>query len=104
MNMYIVYIHTDRIRLTSFWDDFGIILGSCRDNVGIILKSFWHHVGFMLALFGLRVGIIWGYLLHHVGIILDSFWDQFRISEASFWVHFWDYVGVTAVSSRYWGR
>ena len=93
MNIYIVYIHTDRIRLTSFWDDFGIILGSCRDNVGIILKSFWH-----------RVGIIWGYLLHHVGIILDSFWDQFRISEASFWVHFWDYVGVAAVSSRYWGR
>ena len=56
------------IILRSFWDHFGIILGSCLDHVGIVLGSFWDHFGIILDQFRIQFGSF----CNHFGIILGS--------------------------------
>ena len=35
--------------MESFWDHFGVILGSFWDHFGIVLGSFWNHFGIVLG-------------------------------------------------------
>ena len=70
--------------MVSFWNCFGIILGSFWDYFGIILGSFWDHFGIVLGSFWDHFGIIFGYFWDHFVIILGSFWNHFGIVFGQF--------------------
>ena len=56
--------------------DYGIRLVSFSDHVGVMLGSVWGHM----------LGSVWG----HVGVSLGSCWAQFEVMLGSVWGH----VGV----------
>ena len=71
--------------MDSFWNRFGIVLGSfwyrfgkCWDRVGIALGSFWDS-GIVVGSFLNRFGIGSGSFRDRFGIVLESFWNRFGI-------------------------
>ena len=59
--------------------NFGMILVSFWNDVGIVLPSFCHHFGVILTSFWNDVGIILASCWHNIGIMLALFWNNFGI-------------------------
>ena len=69
------------ISLRSFGDLFGGILGSVWNQFGEMLKSILDHVGINLHQFGIMLESLW----HHFGVNFESFRNQIGIILGSIW-------------------
>lgn len=77
------------VGLGSFWDCFGVVLGSFWYRSVIVLVSFWDRFGVVLGSFWDGFGLVVVTLWHRFGIVLESFlrsfWFRFGIVLAPFW-------------------
>ena len=70
--------------MKSFWDRFGIVLGSFWNRFGIVLASFWDRFGIVLGSFWDRFGIVLESFWDRFGIVLGTFWDRFVLNDSIF--------------------